>query len=449
MQRILQLAALILALVWLSEARANPSLLSIHEWGTFTSFQDEDGTTISGINVDDEPVPKFVHRLDDLPIFTTRDMPASWSQGAPRCHPNVTLRLETPVLYFYPQDGFDRDQAFDVQATFSGGWLTEFYPSASAINPGFPNALDARVEGSIRWTGLRLPLNPEANMPATSEHVWLAPRRVRSAVVVNADQEAERYLFYRGVGHIDAPLVVRTDADTLTITLREGASLDRLPALWIVHVTPDGRLTYRRAPSTGQRSAVVPLPLAGEDLPGELDALRGELKATLRAEGLFEDEADAMLATWRLSYFESEGLRVFFLLPRAWIEARLPLSISVPTDITRVMLGRVELVSSHQRAVLQQLYDLPESAFDFKPLYYESEAARKLHYAGGSSHAELYRRVGLEIPEALKLYDSLGRFRDALLAREFRSATDPIFRARLKKIIAKFSSCIPETLWSE
>jgi len=41
--------------------------LTVHEWGTFTSFQSEDGKTIAGINVDDEPVPDFVHRLRDLP----------------------------------------------------------------------------------------------------------------------------------------------------------------------------------------------------------------------------------------------------------------------------------------------------------------------------------------------------------------------------------------------
>src|SRR5688572_30551125 len=79
---------------------ADSAALVVHEWGTFTSFQDERGGTIAGINVDDEPVPKFVHRLAGIPIFTPRSLPALWSQGAPRCHPDVTLRLETPVLYF-------------------------------------------------------------------------------------------------------------------------------------------------------------------------------------------------------------------------------------------------------------------------------------------------------------------------------------------------------------
>jgi len=35
----------------------------VHEWGTFTSLQDETGRTIGGINADVEPLPSFVHDL--------------------------------------------------------------------------------------------------------------------------------------------------------------------------------------------------------------------------------------------------------------------------------------------------------------------------------------------------------------------------------------------------
>ena len=97
------------------QAEAPP--LVVHEWGTFTSFQDAEGRTIQGINVDDEPVPRFVHRLRDFQTFRTTAMPAIWSQGAPRCYPGVTLRLETPVLYFYPPVGWQATP-FDVRATF-------------------------------------------------------------------------------------------------------------------------------------------------------------------------------------------------------------------------------------------------------------------------------------------------------------------------------------------
>src|SRR3989442_7643828 len=79
--------------------------LVVHEWGTFTSLQDEDGRTLSGINADDEPVPSFCH--DMAPQLVLNRGVASWglSQSAPRGHRDVTMRLETPVLYVHPPQG--------------------------------------------------------------------------------------------------------------------------------------------------------------------------------------------------------------------------------------------------------------------------------------------------------------------------------------------------------
>lgn len=93
---------MVVALTAPTHGHAGTPDLIVHEWGTFTSFQDDGGASIAGINVDDEPVPSFVHGLP-VEIFAPDALPARWSQGAPRCHPGVTLRLETPVLYFYPQ----------------------------------------------------------------------------------------------------------------------------------------------------------------------------------------------------------------------------------------------------------------------------------------------------------------------------------------------------------
>jgi hypothetical protein len=172
-----------------------------------------------------------------------------------------------------------------------------------------------------------------------------------------------------------------------------------------------------------------------------IEALNRELAAALTGEGLYADEAAAMLATWRLSYFESEGLRVFFLLPQSWTEAHLPLSISTPAKVTRVMVGRVELVTAHQRQVLEQLYALPDESLPTLPLYAQDPQALQLLQKGGQSHSELYRAVGREVPEALRLYESLGRFRDALLAHEWRTESDLTHRARLERVMRIFSAC--------
>ena len=41
----------------------------VHEWGTFTSLQDENGKALGGINVDDEPAPYFVYFAGRIPVL--------------------------------------------------------------------------------------------------------------------------------------------------------------------------------------------------------------------------------------------------------------------------------------------------------------------------------------------------------------------------------------------
>lgn len=107
-----------------------------------------------------------------------------------------------------------------------------------------------------------------------------------------------------------------------------------------------------------------------------------------------------------------------------------------------LMLGRVELISPHQQAVLKGLYELPATAFDVPPLYYQDQSVLK--HVGTASHAELYRIVGRQVPDALRLYESLGRFRDALLSHELQSVSDTEQQTRLRLVMERFSSCLSE-----
>src|SRR5579859_3350543 len=93
---------LAVAIPLLASFRANAAeKWHVHELGTFTSLQDESGNAIGGINTDDEPVPGFVHRLNYFLLLTPSEVPGIFFQGAPSCHPDVTMRLETPVIYFH------------------------------------------------------------------------------------------------------------------------------------------------------------------------------------------------------------------------------------------------------------------------------------------------------------------------------------------------------------
>ena len=109
----------------------------LHEWGTFTSLQDESGQAIGGINTDDEPVPPFVHRPDGFSLINPSELPPTYFKGVPVCHPDVTMRLETPVIYFHPPAGATDIRTASVAVKFHGGWLSEFYPDAGVTVPGY------------------------------------------------------------------------------------------------------------------------------------------------------------------------------------------------------------------------------------------------------------------------------------------------------------------------
>jgi hypothetical protein len=80
-------------------------------------------------------------------------------------------------------------------------------------------------------------------------------------------------------------------------------------------------------------------------LTGGLDRLHRSLAATLVEMGLFGKEAQAMIETWRDSWFE-EGMRVLYVMPRSRVDTVLPLAISPePNSLARVFVGRVELLS--------------------------------------------------------------------------------------------------------
>jgi len=415
--------------------------LVVHEWGTFTSLQNEAGETLGGINIDDEPVPTFVHRLGGIRFIERVERSALiyFSQGAPRFHQDVTLRLETPVLYFYPAKGFKGP--FNVSARFRGGWVTEYYPRAEASAPGFPDKLTGETEGTVTWSGVTL--SAASPTPETQEHVWLAPRRVSAAsVTMPSSRETEKYVFYRGVANLTAPLrVQRNRDDTLSLYSQAApatvprAGLD-LAALWLVSIDDRLRVAYRRLDAIrlginpAMEHARVPAGFAeSAHQARHLDKLRAEMKAALRKEGLYEDEADAMLATWELSYFKSPGLRLFFTVPRAWTDHVLPLSISVPSEVARVMVGRIELVTPAQRTLVRKLLEGPQPDLEALGRAVYGEYAR-LDSAGQRELAEqvfrtplpeLAHRLNFELSPAIQGYLDLGRFRDALIQDEIRT----------------------------
>ena len=62
-----------------------------------------------------------------------------------------------------------------------------------------------------------------------------------------------------------------------------------------------------------------------------------------------------MVKTWRDSWFEEDGLRVLYVLPRAWTDRTLPLEMNpAPKELVRVMVGRAEVLTPAREQTLSQ-----------------------------------------------------------------------------------------------
>jgi hypothetical protein len=252
-----------------------------------------------------------------------------------------------------------------------GGILNEFYPQgdgsvevdveraqqkmqAGVLAPTWDGEiLNNYVVGGLRWKGISL--RDSVSPPLTTNHIWLAPRQVRAAGVVARSGESERYLFYRGVAHLDA--LVQTELTAKAIVLRSPKRMlwlseptATIPHLWLVDIRPNGSSAFRdeASLSISRDAASVELrrlPLFTEREYGtrKLDELRASMKRELLAGGLYEDEADAMLETWKESYYHMPGLRVFYIVPQQWLRYFLPLQISAPHELKRVLVGRIDI----------------------------------------------------------------------------------------------------------
>lgn len=230
-----------------------------------------------------------------------------------------------------------------MEVEFPGGWISEFYPAAAVTAPGLGEGRIRPGEtGRLSWKSLQL--GGMANGPETTLPVWLIPREVDAPSVRTEGGETERYLFYRGVANIEAPVRIRREGELLKMS-------GKTRLAWLADFRGDGTAAFRRAESE------MPAVFSGHSREN-LEKLRVEMRDELLREGLFPKEAEAMLNTWEDSYFRSRGLRLFYLVPRGWTDRHLPLKITPKAEVVRAMIGRIEVVTPAQRRSLESIVEL-------------------------------------------------------------------------------------------
>ncbi len=353
------------------------SAYQLHEWGTFTTVSGSDGVLLSGLQREEEPLPAFVHSHFGFEngqeasqeklasVMKTQGYPAfpSLTKGlGKRPVSGVTVKMETPVIYFHSDKAFRAK----VKVGFEGGTISQWYPNRSGgeILPEPPPAADPQknpvpveqwridfaqpYRGGIEWDVNVLSLEESKSTltfkPRDSIN-WLRAR-VQDANLVRTDSgEMENYLFYRGIGHFTPGLLTTVSSDE-TLHLQNQAGAD-IPFYLVFERDQGGTFTWS-AGKSGLRSGET-IDLAKDKLmPASSafpEAVYQSIKNGLVACGLLESEANAMVQTWWTSYFESPGLRVFWVLPSSTTEKILPLTVSPqPEKIVRVLVGRSEVL---------------------------------------------------------------------------------------------------------
>jgi hypothetical protein len=294
-----------------STRTSDPNQLTVHEWGTFTTVAGEDGNAVEWLALGGPT---------DLPCFVERN--AFNVKGSIR----ATVRMETPVLYFYAP----RETTIDVSVRFRSGVITEWFPRAKVAQSN--GAISARSASTITWNQVKVSPGGAQDFPVeeASSHYYTA--RETNAAPVRAGSQTDKFLFYRGVGGFALPVAATVDAaGRVSLQTEEPDAVDRV----IVFSNDHGRIRYEVRSDAGVEIADN----------ASVDDVAFELQKALLASGLYPEEATAMIHTWRDSWFE-DGTRLFYVVPSRIINAVLPLDINpAPSEVERVFVARTELVT--------------------------------------------------------------------------------------------------------
>lgn len=341
----LALSIAVVPLLFHAESPSSDPALTAHEWGTFTSIAGKDGRAATWLPLTGST---------DLPAFVEHFQTPDFKGGL-----RGTVRMETPVLYFYS----NRETTISVHVSFAQGLITEWYPHADRVEPlGLQTQArmvsylndwsrhQKQTNSSISWDAVTLePGSSSTLLREDSTNHYYAARQTSSTplrIKTQAGDQTEKFLFYRGVASFSIPMSVKFTPSEKIVA--QNLSAQEIPAMLLFERRGD-KLGFRVVDAAAAQPTIDP-----PELNANMDSLKQAVEDMLIAQGLYQDEAQAMFESWRDSWFE-EGSRLLYIVPRQFVDSVLPLSINpVPAKTVRVFVGRLELITlATQRAVEQ------------------------------------------------------------------------------------------------
>jgi hypothetical protein len=322
---------------------------TVHEWGTFTSVSTSDGRTMNGLYLEEEKLPQFVDEFEgDMPKMMRMKFNPLVDNPVPHME-GVNIKMETPVIYFYSK----KEMEVDVNVKFAGGIINQWYPASvkdrkktldlkTATLKNLKN-IDFRKNytDSIDWK-VKV-LSPDSHLSYTSPQnletpTWVNPR-FTDANMLQIGKDREKFIFYRGLARFDQPLKV-TAQSSKKITL-QNIDKDDIGFALVYEYKKNKAKVWWTGAVKGDSEVVIEAGEVDKD-----EAIYKKFQKGLEDAGLYKKEAASMLETWRHSYFEKEGLRVFWIVPRRFTDKILPLKLNpAPKNLERVLVGRTEVMT--------------------------------------------------------------------------------------------------------
>lgn len=340
-------------------ATPDTAKLDVHEWGTFTVVSGSDGLPLQWYQPRETlaELPAFVYPRR-IVIEGRPGASLAMKSGAPSA--GFYVRMETPVIYFYP----DKPMPVTAEVTVKHFRITEWFPQY------VPNGIQyATGTSTVSWSGELLPpsdaVAAKLTPPVTGTQGahYAHAREVAGAwnFRTKTGDEAEKFIFYRGAGNALPPYRVEALRNG-TVRLSHAGDGGAITAAFVLDVRADGARwgKFKTLPEMKENKGMlymdqelnrpaVPAAQAEEELAVAM-------RASLIEAGLSVDEAKAMVATWRDVWFAETGTRVLALMPRDWVDSVLPLKITpAPANLTRVFVARFEVFTPDREDTLLAL----------------------------------------------------------------------------------------------
>ena len=347
-----------------------PKNLTIHEWGVFSAFNDA-----KYANAD------LKAEWESMPTFFYRQFPT----------PHLKLELggfvKKPIIYFHS----DRPKLnVSVKVSFSQGAPVVWWPCASLLDNGGPGTTTSAPLGSLEWcgvlnhettvsgpvkpvdlrVGLALPKGHEvaAGSTRTIEDTWLKQARIDGPAMFTVDAgfphmgsaarrvfESERFLYYDGLA--PAPDLIRSEDVTVDSVTVQNSAKFAIANLILVDCRDAKAVRFARVEKI---EAGGKLKVALKEVPADWPAgIARTFGQDLRAAGLFDTEADSVLAIWKKGLFDRPGITAIYLLPQSEYDRMLPLTVFPPPGkvvrVGIVLHGQLELTPAILAARVREL----------------------------------------------------------------------------------------------